>query len=97
MKVHLASPAGPSPVEVSPFKIMFSKLFAPDRKLRDATIRQLQRLNSESRVAVVAMPSRGYRSRKARSSGVMGWLMTRSGISQMISRGGLSRNVTPAK
>lgn len=75
---------------------LLDALVAPDRKLREATRHQLELLHQRAGV-VTAAPAPRYRAKKARSSGVIGWLMTRSGISQMISRGGLSRNVTPAK
>lgn len=82
--------------EASPFKLLLRGLIAPDRKLHDATRRQLDRLNSRPGAAAEMRPPR-YRAKNSRSSGVIGWLMTLSGISQMISRGGLSRNVAPAK
>lgn len=81
-------------VEPSSFRMLLRAVVSPDRKLRDATRRQRELLHHQLGVIAVEPP---YRAKKVRSSGVIGWLMTRSGISQMISRGGLSRNVTPAK
>ena len=84
------------PTESSAFKTLLGQLVAPDRKLHEATRRERERLHRHPGPAA-EMPAPGYRARNSRSSGVIGWLMTRSGISQIISRGGLSRNVPPAK
>jgi len=82
--------------EVSVFKMLLGQLAAPNRRLHEATCRERERLNSHpALVAETRTPP--YGARNSRSSGVIGWLMTLSGISQMISRGGLSRNVAPAK
>lgn len=85
--------------DVSPFKMLFREIASPYQRLRRRTQHQLELLNRQSQMVAKAA-SRAeprYRAKNALSSAAIGWLITRSGISQMISRGGLSRNVAPAK
>lgn len=85
-------------VDASPFKMLFREALSPFQRLRRTTRRQFEQLNRQAGVSIEAAPARPrYRAKNALSSAVIGWLMTRSGISQMISRGGLSRNVMPVK
>jgi hypothetical protein len=84
--------------DASPFRMLFREVLSPYQRLRRTTRHQFEQLNRQAGVIIETAPARPrYRAKNALSSAVIGWLMTRSGISQMINRGGLSRNVAPAK
>ncbi len=72
-------------------------LGAPAALRPDETFRALGRRALCGRMILDAPPFRPHCARKARSSSPTGCAMARSSTSQMITRGGASRKVAPAK